>query len=286
MIKRIFIVVFLISIYHLLPAQESDNFLKSFKISIFFGGRIETVDSFPNKDNIDFMNYVGFIDDYLPDYIYIGFKAHFDFKNNFGTNIRLVLGDLTGIDLSGEYYPYKSIGFVAGFNTYRVFINDYGQYHKIEAADDNLYGDLETNYRQETLQDLGFYAGVILYKNLGFFKPKLTLNAGFSSFTKFETDVFQKQIGGNFKNRYSYSTKLTFTPFFYPKLNLDFDLIKFKKSTLGLSLYSAWYVSPKAINYDVTYSEWTDDNAVKKEVKPDKHFYSEFDFDAAIYLRW
>jgi len=286
MIKRIFIVIFLITTYYSLAAQENDKFLKSFKISMFFGGRIETVDSFPNKDNIDFMNYVGFINDYLPDYIYIGFKGHFDFKNNFGANVRLVMGDLTGIDLTGEYYPYKNIGFTAGFNTYRVYINDYSLYHKIETANNNLYGDLEPNYRQETLQDFGFYGGVILHKNFGFFKPKLTLNAGLASFTRFNTDVFQKQIDGNLKNRYSYSTKFTFNPFFYPKLNLDFDIIKFNKSTLGISLYSAWYVSQKAINYKVAYSEWTDDNSTITEVKPDKHYYSEFDFDAAIYLRW
>jgi hypothetical protein len=286
MIKKTVVVLFFLLVYHLAIAQDSEKFLKSFKVSMFFGGRSETVDSFPNNENIDFMNYVGFFDDYVINNIYIGFKGYFEFKNNFAAKVRLLLGDVTGINVAGEYYPFNNIGFNLGFNTYRVYINDYSLYHKIEAVDNGLYGDLESNYRQQVVQDLGFYTGAIFYKNFGFFKPKLELNIGMASFTKFNAEVFQKQIDGNFKARYYYSTKCTFTPFFNPKLNLDFDIIKFKKSTLGMSLNTAWYVSKKAINYRVEYNEWTLDNATVKDVKPDKHYYSLFDLDAAIYLRW
>ena len=280
------IVIIVLSVSLSTFAQDSDKFLKSYKVSMYFGVRDDICDSFPNEDNVDFVNYIETDDEYV-EYGYIGFASHFVFRGNWEADAKFnFMGGATDVILAGEYNLHKNIALNMGFYSYGFYINDFSKYHKIEGGKQGLYGDLETNYRQRSPANIGFYGGAIFKYRISIVSFILKVNGGFSSTVPFQDVVNQKQINGNYKRQYIYDTKYTYNPFLLQETEIDFDIINFKNSKLGIQIQSNFFVTQKAINYTLTTNEWTLEHPQKENIVSEKHTYLKLQVDAGLYLRW
>jgi hypothetical protein len=282
-LKSVFVVLLLLFSQSL---SAQDKFINSYKLSFFAGLRDTKVDSFPNTQNLDFMNYLyDFHSGY--DYEYIGFSGHFQFRKQFEADFKIAMYDdfaPDNLNFTVQYFFHKNIGANFGIYTHTQLMNGFNTFHL--TSDTGFYGDLETNFRQRKLRDRGVQGGIVAKKDFGIFHPVLKINAGFSSFKPFSETVLQKEIDGNFLRRIDYQTKNTWNFFFFPEIALDLDCIKFEKSKLGIQLHANYFFSNKSIDYTQTVFEWTTENPTSESINSPTHKYRKFDFDFGIYLKW
>ncbi len=280
-----FIFLFLI-VFSNLALLAQDKLLITYKLSMFGGLRDTKVDSFPNTQNLDFLNYLyDFHSGY--DYEYFGFSGHFWLKNSFEADIKIAMYDdfaPDNLNLTVQYFFHQNMGVNFGFYSHTQLMNGFNSFHI--TSDTGWYGDLETNFRQRKLRDRGFQGGIVIKEDFGFINPSLKINAGISSFKPFSETVLQKEIDGNFLRRIDYQTNNTWSFFFFQELLLDFDCMKFEKTSLGIQLQENYFFSNKSIDYTKTVFEWTAENPLTESVNPPKHKYGKFDFDLGIYLKW
>jgi len=269
-----------------LALLAQDKFINAYKFSFFAGLRDTKVDSFPNTQKLDFMNYLyDFHTGY--DYEYIGVSGHLNFKNQMEADFKISMYDdfaPDNLNFTVQYFFHKNLGLNLGFYTHTQLMNGFNTFHL--TSDSGFYSDLETNFWQRKLWDRGLQLGIVARKDFGPFHPIMKINAGLSSFKPFSETVMQKEIDGNFIRRIDYQTKNTWSIFFFPELLLDLDCIKFEKTKLGIQLQANYFYSNKSIDYTETIFEWTAENPTSEKVDSPTHKYRKFDFDFGIYLRW
>jgi hypothetical protein len=284
--KALFLSVIICIIAFNKEIHAQDKFINNYAISMFFGVRDTKVDSFPNTQNVDFMNYL-YDSHEGSDYQYIGFSGHFWFKNHWESDIKVAMYDdfvPDNLDITAQYFFLKNIAASFGLYTHSALMNDFTMFHK--TTGEGLYGDLETNFRQRKLFDRGLQCGVLLKQVYGKFHASLKLSGGVSSFKPFSEVVLQKQIDGNFVWQIDYQTENTWNFFFFPDLRLNLDCFTMKKSKLGIQLQANYFYSEKSIDYTQTTYDWTIVNSTVQQVDSPKHSYRKFDLDFGLYLKW
>jgi hypothetical protein len=270
-----------------LKAQE--KFIEKFSVSSWFGARIITCDSFPDDDNLDFLNYLYNANESIisPDYGYLGMASHFWFKGNWEMDIKLCMYDdfvPDQMNISAQYFPLKYLGFNLGIYSYSQLMNEFNQYH--HHTDTGFYGDIDPNYRQCSLYDIGIIGGPMITHQVKRFSGSLKLNAGLGTFLTFSESVSQKKTNSNFRREYKYTTRTTPAFFFFPELAAGFDLFRFSHATLGIQLQASYYLAERSIDYTRVTLNWTSETQVEQDVNSPKHHYSKFDVDFGIYLRF
>ncbi len=270
-----------------LNAQE--RFIEKYSFSMCFGARSIACDSFPDNENLDFLNYLYNAQggNLSPDYGYLGMASHLWLAGNWEIDIKLSMYDdfiPDQMNISVQYFPLKYLGFNFGINGYSQLMNEYNQYH--HNTDTGYYGDIDPNYRQRSLYDLGIIGGPVLAIQEGRFSGIIKLNAGFGTFLSFSESISQKKINSNFRREFIYSTELTPSFFFFPELALGFALISFPNSILGIQLQASFYIARRSIDYSRETLNWTNEYPFSEKVISPVHPYSKFDIDVGFYLRF
>ena len=286
---RYFVIVVLGLLSVSLFSQEDKDLpkgIRNIETSFTLGVGHIHVEEHSNDDNLDFLNYVDDYPEYL-DFITMKFGLQFDYSKKMHADINLILLDdimPDNYDISTYYLLNNFFGVGAGSMLSKYWISDYGKFHIDRNPDYYTEGG---NYRQFEYYDLGFYVTPVyrpIYKDG--YKIVLKMNVGMSSFMKEESTFYLKKKLSNKRILYDYNTKLAFQPYINPKIDLRLNLIKIKNKNLGLLLKSNYYFSKRSMNYDLSYQEWTSENAVNTSVNTLKHNYSRLEIDLGFYLLW
>jgi hypothetical protein len=270
-----------------LKAQE--KFIEKYDFSTWFGARFITCDSFPDRENLDFLNYLYDANGrkISPDYGYLGMASHLWFRGTWEMDIKLTMYDdfvPDQMNFSVQYFPLHHLGFNLGIYGYSQLINEYNQYHY--QTDTGFYGDVDPNYRQRSLYDIGIIAGPMITHQGKRFSGSLKFNAGLGTFLSFSESISQKKINSNFRREFKYTTQTKPVFFFFPELGARFDLFRFSQATLGIQLQASYYLARRSIDYTRKILNWTSEDQVEEKVKNPEHHYSKFDVDFGFYLRF
>ena len=281
--KCLTIIIFLVSFIFRSNGFAQEKLIKNIKITTFAGFRDDQRDSFPNDNNLDFINYFSQDKEYL-DYEYLGLSTHITFRNNIETILKFVFfGGLRNIHLTAQYFPHKNFGLNCGIYSCGFMMNEFSTYHKL--TDKDMFGDLETNYRQRFPVNAGLLCGITYRANIQKLQTIIKLNTGFSSIIPFSENVSQKQIDGNYQKQIKYKTQYNFEFFIFPEIEINIDCINLKKTVLGMQFQSNLFFSKKSINYKRTTYEWTAQNSSAQSVIVAKHKILLIEFDFGIYIK-
>lgn len=276
----------LILLLNISPVKGQGRLVESYKAAVWFGIRDVTRDSFPDNDNIDFLNYLH-SDREMSEYQYLGLSVHMILRGSWEADLKLAMYDDFAPDnfnFTAQYFPLKMIGITAGIYSYPQYLNYYDTYHKL--SDDGFYGDLDPNQRQRKVHETGIMAGPVFKIDYHAFHSLIKLNAGISSLSVFKESFSQKQISGNERRELHYKTRPSPAFFFFPEAEVNIDLLKVKERTLGLQIQSSWFTVNRSVNYSRTTYYWTQTDTETEEIKSQTHNFSKFEFDLGIYLKW
>ncbi len=280
------IFILTISFFNEFVIHAQEKLIEDYKFSVYFGVRDISRDSFQNTENIDFLNYLHSSPD-MSEYQYLGFSSHIWFRGDWEADIKIAMYDdfaPNNFNIKAQYFPWKYIGFSAGFYIYPQLLNDFSTYHRVN--DIGFYGDMNTNFRQRYVYENGIMAGVVLPFDYKFIHSRILLNGGVSSLSRFEEKVAQKKINSNLRTLIEYKTSKSPAFFFLPEIELYFDCFKFEKSIAGLQIQSSWYAVNRSVDYERTYYEWTNLNPLKEHIESVSHHFTKFELDFGFYLKW
>jgi len=262
---------------------------ENFFFSLQFGGRNIQRDSLANTGNIDFMNYL-YRQTGAPEYGILAVDFRLTPKPGLQVGIQTVfLSDLSPNQLNlSVKYETDSLrtgivwGLKGAFFAYPQYLNEFNRYHKIQ--DSGFTADLNTNYRQISIYDLGFAAGPYLSITHNRLHGEIGINLGVSGFLPFNETITQKQTEANLRREIHYKTEYSPAFFVNPEMEFCMDLNKSERTKIGLMISAGSLFSKRSINYTCNTATWTDDNAVIEKVKPGKILYSKTEIKGGFYI--
>lgn len=282
------LLVFSIAFINHIQAQEkqAEKRIKKYKISTWFGTRNISSEVFGINQNLDFINFLNSNNDYAED-DYLGFAAHLWLKGNWEAKLQFALNSSfspSSFNVKGVYFPIKHLGLSIGAFAYPQLINEFNYFHLL--TDLGYYADINSNYRQREVHDLGISAGIVLPINYRFLHFELQLNGGFSSYNSFREVIRQKQINSNLIKEIEYTTKISPTFFISPELEIYADIVKIKNAMLGIQLQTSWLKSKKNIDYQRIIYVWTANSPITDQINSPKHNVDLFEINVGIYMLW
>jgi hypothetical protein len=280
------LLVFSIAFINHIQAQEeqAEKRIEKYKISTWFGTRNISSEIFELNQNLDFINYLNSNDEYAED-DYLGFAAHFWLKGNWEAELEFALNSSfrpSSFKVRSVYFPIKHLGLSIGAFAYPQLIDEFNNFHLL--TDLGYFGDINSNFRQREVHDLGISAGIVLPINYHFLHFELQLNGGFSSYNKFKEIIKQKQINSNLIKEIEYTTKISPAFFISPELEIYADIVKIKNTVLGVQVQASAFKSKKNIDYQRTVYIWTANNPVIEQINSPNHTVEKFELDFGLYL--
>lgn len=269
--------------------KSQDKLIEKYSFSNWIGLRYIECDSFPDGDNLDFLNYLYDINENAisPDYGYLGLATHLWWRRNWELDIKLAIYDdfiPNQMNITVQYYPLKNLGVNFGIYGYHQLINEFNLYHR--HTDTGFYGDTDQNYLQRSLYDIGIIGGPVIALEGKRLSGTFKLNAGLGTFMTFSESISQKKLNSNFRREYAYTTKKTPAFFFFPELAAVYDIIRFSHATLGIQVQASFYLANRSINYTRRTFNWVSENPAEEEIISPKHHYYKIDVDFGICLRF
>ncbi len=284
--RRFLILAFLIFLFQ--PNLSSQNrFIESYQAGLYFGFRDLRIESFTNNSNLDFINYMNFLDYDPGGYPYIGISADFKMRNNFAVNLKIFSTDdifPTSLNLSVQHYFNDYFGFSFGLYTYPLFTGNLEDYHK--SVDIGYTLDLnQGDYRQRNIYDFGWIAGPVLKYEKGRFLTNLKFNLGISGFLPFREEFRQEKTNSNFRRIIKYETSFKKEFFLFPEFYAAVGILKLKNFMIGLQFQSNLMISKRSLDYTRTIYNWSFDNREVEKVSSPKHRFNMVDMDFGIFLK-
>jgi len=173
-------------------------------------------------------------------------------------------------------------GLKGAFCAYPQYLNEFNQYHKIQ--DTGFTADLNTNYRQISVYDLGFAAGPYLSISYNRLHGEIGINLGVSGFLPFNETITQKQTEANLRREINYKTAYSAALFLNPEIEFCFDLNKSTRTKVGIMISAGSLLSQRSINYTRNTATWTNENTVTEKVNPGKILYSKTEIKGGFYI--
>lgn len=102
----------------------------------------------------------------------------------------------------------------------------------------------------------------------------------------FKKTLLRKELNSNYKDRTDFTFLLSPALFIQPEVTCNIDLIKFRKSSLGIQFQWRYLYMTKALDYKKVTYEWTMDSPQTTTVKGNKHRYSAMEFDGGLRYSW
>ncbi|MGV8114606.1 MAG: hypothetical protein AB2L17_17075 [Lentimicrobium sp.] len=245
----------------------------------------------PQRDNIDFLNYLNYkADTGCTGVVRLGFtlspSEKWTFMADLGmmSDMRFSQMNISASRIIGKAGNSTAWGLSAGISAYPVYLNEFNEYHLIR--DTGLMADMNANYRQQILYD----PGLELMPFLNYKKSKFSLNAGtglrISTFMPFNLLIMQKKEGGNFRREIRYET--LFKPALSSISALHATLMLTDKPGLSVGLQASAQLlfGMRTIPYKRSILTWTADNRVTDEIKPDSKPFTVTEVSGGIVFRF
>jgi len=270
---------------------QTKNEKEHFRIDLQFGNRNIYRDSLPNGTDIDFMNYLHKDREYS-DYQFLDFgltiapSETWSFKAGFK-----MLSDMqpSHFSLTARYYADSLNacfiwGITSTFSIYPQYLDAFNRFHIL--TDTGFTADLNTNFRQRTLNDMGLDLMPFLSFNHKRFHGLLTTGIGVYSFMPFQELITQKKTSANLRREIRYETRFSPSISSLSEIEAGFDLIKGRKRSFGLTLKAGLLLSNRRIPYSRTTVTWVEEQTISEKVNPDKKLYTKSDLSWGIYLKF
>lgn len=272
-----------------LKAQNNSR-PESFRLDAQFGGRVIHRSMQAMGDDIDFMNYLNDGNDGYYGVMSFGLTFSPDDKWTFGAGLSM-LSDMLPNHMRIEVRrhinnlnPQWSWGLKAIVYAYPQYMNEFNQFHI--QNDTGIIADLNTNYRQRTLFDLGISAMPYLSYMNDRFQATMGSGIGFNSFKQFHEIILQKKENGNLRREIRYETLPSPAITSHSEAEAIYAFLKDRSLSFGVIAKTEFLMTFRNISYKRTIFTWTDDNFVENEIHPDRKFYAKFDFSLGLYLRF
>ncbi|HPW67033.1 MAG TPA: hypothetical protein PLY32_03385 [Salinivirgaceae bacterium] len=244
------------------------------------------VEKSQEKENLNFLDYMGIDPDDLSG-IVLKYGFSFDYLEKMSADIKGIL--MWGIipdsyDISTHYAINNMFDIGLGSHLNKFYITGFEQFHKQNFPD---YYLIDENIQQLKAHDLGFFISPkikLIEKEK--FQMSFRLDAGVSSFLKENAVFYHKRKLSNERLFYTYNTKISFQPFFYPKFDMSIQAFTIKETTVGFLLNSNFLIGKRSMNYKRTIQRWTADNETTENIKLDKHRYTRFEANVGLYVKW
>ncbi len=266
----------------IIMAQENERFRTSF----YFGVREIAKDSMPDKNNIDFMNYIhtgsGSFDEQ-----YAGIGMQFKLNRQWEFEVKVsVLSDLvpSHFDLNSTLLFSKYLGLNLGLFTYPVYIENYNFYHINNTT--GYIGDINSNFRQRIIHEWGIKSGASFKLDQKRFHGLLNANVGMTSFSRFNESIAQKKNNANLRREFRYATHFSRALFFNPEIEAGFDCFKLGNAMFGAQFKANLFFTRQAIDYTRTVYYWTEEMPEKQRIKSPEHSFLKYDADLGFYCRF
>ncbi|MBV2247989.1 MAG: hypothetical protein KUL83_12535 [Lentimicrobium sp.] len=264
---------------------------RPFRLDMQFGGRMIHRELQPLTENPDFLNYLnGGNGNSAYGVLRLGFSFTPNDRWTFDAGLGM-FSDLFSSQLNVQATRnIKAIssswgwGMMAGFEIYPQYLDEYNQFHIQKDVD--MIGDLDKNYRQHTLYDLG----ISLRPFLCYTGEKLIFSfstgAGLNVFKPFEVLIVQKKPLGNLRREISYETD--FKPVLTSHSGAEFSYTFYRGEAVSLGILAKAEVlfGFRNLTYTRTILTWTADNAHCETIYPDKTIYSKADITGGVFVKF
>lgn len=261
-------------------------FIERYSISGFFGQRDLKIENLPAGQNLNFVNYMSFLDNgYIDGILYMGFSTHLQLRNGLEVEFKVFSNDdifPTGGNLSVQYYWNNFLGLSMGLFANPFFISDYENFHNTM---DDQFHSARFFHNQKNVFDMGWKVAPVLKFEVGRFFANLRFNLGFSGFVPFTNEIYQEMINSNFRRIVRYETQYNKQFFMFPELRLALDVLNWGNSTMGIQIQSNYLISRRSLNYTrITYN-WTHENQVVEEISDPRQRFNFWNIDFGLFLR-
>lgn len=254
---------------------------KNQEISISLGVGDENIEHITNEQ-LDFLNYAYNEPDVL-DYGLFKLAYKFDFLDKMSANIQFDLIPLC-FDISVYYHYNNKLYIGGGLLLKSTYIEDFDQYHKNILPD---YYWLNKGSRDLNAKSLGIY-GTGIYKLIdnNRFQINVKFDLGILSFLKSKANFSYKKKLSNERLHYHYLSKPSFQPFVRPKINLKLRFFNIKNTSVGMFLNSSYLFAKRRMKYLRTIEKWVVESSESKLYKLPMHYYSFFELNLGLYVKW
>ncbi len=264
---------------------------ESLRLDIQFGGRFFHRAPQPIGSNIDFLNYLhNGTGNNNYGVMGIGISLSPNERWTFASELSM-LSDLlpshmqiTVMRQFGSINPAWDWGIKSMAYVYPQYMDEFNQFHL--QTDTGLIADLDHNYRQRTLYDLGISAMPFLKYKDKRLQTTLASGIGLNSFIPFSEVVTQKKLSENFRREIRYETQYRAALASHTDLELTFHLYQNSEFELGLLIQAEFLFSFRSLAYQRTVLTWTNETQTIDNIKPKNRFYSKSDLSGGLFLKF
>lgn len=263
-----------------------------FRLDLQFGGRMVHRKLQPLTNNLDFLNYLNGGGNGNSIYGVMRLGLSFAPSDRWKFDIGLgVFSDLLSSQLNIQAARnIKAItaswgwGILTEFEIYPQYIDEYNQYHII--TDVNLIGDLDKNYRQNTLYDMGFSVRPFLRYTGEKLNFCFSTGPGLNAFRSFDVNVTQKKPQGNLRREIRYETNFNPVLTSHSGAEVSYTFCHSEKISFGILAKAEVLIGSRNITYTRTVSTWTAENPLIENIHPDKTFYSKTEITGGVFVKF
>jgi hypothetical protein len=283
MTRLLFVLLFSISS---LGVFSQNPFIVRYSFSGFFGQRDLKIENLAAGQNLNFVNYMSFLDNgYVDGILYMGFSTHLQLRNGLDVDFKVFSNDdifPTGGKLSVQYYWNNILGISVGLFANPFFTSDYENFHNFMDA---KFHSAQFYNTQKNIFDLGWKVAPVLNFESGRFFANMRFNFGLSGFVPFTNEIYQEMINSNFRRIVRYETKYNKQFFMFPEVRLGLDVVNWGNSTIGIQIQSNYLISRRSLNYTrITYN-WIHENQVVEEISDPRQWFNFWNIDFGLFLK-
>ena len=263
-----------------LTTKAQDQLIDNYSLSLTFGARSVARTPQPSPQ-LDFLNYLSVDDPYFVAYQYFNFAGHFDFRGKWQADVILNYNDS---DLSLLLQAQRTLTGNFGINMGAYWLAyDFNSYEEFYKSKDPGFPYF-VNSRYGTVRDFGFMLGPAYSARGKFGFVDAKLNVGLNSFTPFTESFLLYSEGSNLRQRETYETEFSFSPFVAPELTTGIYLYRGKRSYFGIQGRFLWFASQVNVPYQKTTSTWTVGNSATERFTPDDAPLRRTEYEAGLFL--
>lgn len=261
------------------------------RLDLQFGGRMINRELQPLTENLDFLNYLnGGAGNPTYGVLRLGLSFIPNDLWNFDAGLG-VFSDLFSSQL--QIHAARNIntfsaswgwGIMAGFEIYPQYIDEYNQFHI--QKDVELIGDLDKNYRQHTLYDMGISLRPFLHYTGEKLDFRFSTGPGLNAFKSFAAIVTQKKPLGNLRRKIRYETGFNPVLTAHSGAEISYTFYHNETMSIGILAKAELLIGLRNIPYTRTIYIWTAENALTETIQPDKTFYSKADITGGVFVKF